>query len=148
MLFQLQNVFIINIIVTVIGVALFFMLNKPQKDFDPEVVSTTFNDVKGINDIKDELNFLVSYLKNPTAVFAKGAKIPHGVLLTGQPGCGKTLLAKAIAGEAHVPFYYASGAEFEEMYVGMGAKRIRALFEKARNSVFIFYYLVTCNYFY
>ena len=94
----------------------------------------TFKDVAGADEEKEELEEIVEFLKNP-AKFAKlGAKIPHGVLLMGPPGTGKTLLAKAVAGEAGVPFFSISGSDFVEMYVGVGASRVRDLFDTARKA--------------
>ena len=92
----------------------------------------TFNDVAGADEEKEELEEVVEFLKNPKEFEKLGAKIPHGVLLMGPPGTGKTLLAKAVAGEANVPFYSISGSDFVEMYVGVGASRVRDLFETAR----------------
>ncbi len=92
----------------------------------------TFKDVAGVKEAKQELHEIVEFLKEP-AKFAKlGAKIPHGVLLMGPPGTGKTLLARAVAGEASVPFFHISGSEFVEMFVGVGASRVRDLFKKAK----------------
>ena len=96
--------------------------------------SVTFKDVKGIDDCRNELEELVAFLMNPLRYKEVGARIPRGVLLTGQPGSGKTLLAKAIAGEAGVRFYYCSGSDFDEMFVGLGAKRIRELFAEAKKN--------------
>jgi cell division protease FtsH len=93
-----------------------------------------FEDVAGIEEAKEELQEVVSFLKNPEKFTAIGARIPKGVLLVGQPGTGKTLLAKAIAGEAGVPFFSISGSEFVEMFVGVGASRVRDLFRKAKES--------------
>lgn len=100
----------------------------------------TFADVAGADEEKEELEEIVEFLKNPAAFAKLGAKIPHGVLLMGPPGTGKTLLAKAVAGEAGVPFFSISGSDFVEMYVGVGASRVRDLFENARkaNSAIIF----------
>ena len=93
-----------------------------------------FRDVAGADEEKEELVEIVEYLKDPAKFTKLGAKIPHGVLLMGPPGTGKTLLAKAVAGEAGVPFYSISGSDFVEMYVGVGASRVRDLFETARKS--------------
>ena len=97
-------------------------------------VKVTFDDVAGADEEKEELEEVVEYLKNPAKFTRLGAKIPHGVLLIGPPGTGKTLLAKAVAGEAGVPFYSMSGSDFVEMYVGVGASRVRDLFDNARKS--------------
>ena len=94
----------------------------------------TFADVAGADEEKEELEECVEYLKNPSKFTHLGAKIPHGVLLVGPPGTGKTLLAKAVAGEAGVPFFSMSGSDFVEMYVGVGASRVRDLFNNARKS--------------
>jgi len=95
-------------------------------------IDVSFEDVKGVEEAKAELQEIVMYLKNPTKFTRLGGKLPRGLLLTGPPGTGKTLLAKAIAGEAEVPFFFSSGSQFEEVYVGLGAKRIRELFEAAK----------------
>jgi cell division protease FtsH len=91
----------------------------------------TFDDVAGVEEAKDELKEIVAFLKNPTDYGRLGARIPKGVLLVGPPGTGKTLLARAVAGEAGVPFFSISGSEFVEMFVGVGAARVRDLFEQA-----------------
>ncbi|MGA0198849.1 MAG: ATP-dependent zinc metalloprotease FtsH2, partial [Prochlorotrichaceae cyanobacterium] len=93
-----------------------------------------FDDVAGIEEAKEELQEVVTFLKKPERFTAVGARIPKGVLLVGQPGTGKTLLAKAIAGEAGVPFFSISGSEFVEMFVGVGASRVRDLFKKAKEN--------------
>lgn len=102
------------------------------KIVDPQDIDTSFADVKGCDEVKSELEEVVEYLKNPEKFDRLGAKLPKGVLLAGPPGTGKTLLARAVAGEAGVPFIQASGSEFEEMYVGVGSRRIRELFKMAR----------------
>lgn len=94
----------------------------------------TFADVAGANEAKEELEEIVDFLKDPKKFADMGAKIPKGVLLTGLPGTGKTLLAKAVAGEAGVPFFHMSGSEFVEMFVGVGASRVRDLFTKAKKA--------------
>jgi cell division protease FtsH len=93
----------------------------------------TFNDVAGAMEAKEEIKELVDFLKNPKQFFEMGARIPRGVLLVGEPGTGKTLLARAVAGEAKVPFFHTSGPEFEEMLVGAGAARVRDLFKRAKS---------------
>ena len=104
-----------------------------NKEIRPEEANDkTFEDVKGAAEAKGELLEIVEYLRDPGRFTRLGGKLPKGVLLMGPPGTGKTLLAKAIAGEAGVPFFYASGSEFEEMFVGVGARRIRDLFEAAK----------------
>ena len=94
----------------------------------------TFDDVAGVDEEKEELQEIVEFLKNPKKFTDMGARIPKGVLLVGQPGTGKTLLAKAVAGEAGVPFYIISGSDFVEMFVGVGASRVRDLFEQAKKN--------------
>lgn len=103
-----------------------------NKEVVPEKNVKTFKDVKGCDDAKQELEEVVEYLKNPSKFTRLGGKLPKGILLTGAPGTGKTLLAKAIAGEAGVPFFYRAGSEFEEMFVGVGARRVRSLFQAAK----------------
>jgi cell division protease FtsH len=92
----------------------------------------TFDDVAGVDEAKEELREIVSFLKDPATYGRLGARTPKGVLLVGPPGTGKTLLARAVAGEAGVPFFSISGSEFVEMFVGVGAARVRDLFEQAR----------------
>jgi cell division protease FtsH len=104
------------------------------KMFTKEDVTVTFNDVAGADEAKEEVAEIVEFLKNPTRFTRLGAKIPKGVLMIGPPGCGKTLLAKAIAGEAERPFFSISGSDFVEMFVGVGASRVRDLFRVARES--------------
>ncbi len=96
--------------------------------------TTTFNDVAGLKEAKVEIKEIVDFLKNPGTYTKLGAKIPKGVLLVGPPGTGKTLMARAVAGEAQVPFFSLSGSEFVEMFVGVGASRVRDLFKKAKES--------------
>uniref|UniRef100_A0A8D2QND7 ATP-dependent zinc metalloprotease YME1L1 n=1 Tax=Zosterops lateralis melanops TaxID=1220523 RepID=A0A8D2QND7_ZOSLA len=100
---------------------------------DPiQLKNVTFEHVKGVEEAKQELQEVVEFLKNPHKFTVLGGKLPKGILLVGPPGTGKTLLARAVAGEADVPFYYASGSEFDEMFVGVGASRIRSLFREAK----------------
>ncbi len=101
---------------------------------DKEKEKTTFKDVAGVKEAKEELEEIVDFLKHPTKYTAMGAKIPKGVVLVGGPGTGKTLLARAVAGEANVPFFSISGSEFVEMFVGVGASRVRDLFKKAKRN--------------
>jgi cell division protease FtsH len=96
--------------------------------------TVTFEDVAGVDEAKGELQEIVEFLKSPQKFTALGARIPRGVLLVGPPGCGKTLIARAVAGEAGVPFYSISGSEFVEMFVGVGASRVRDLFDQAKRN--------------
>ena len=105
---------------------------KQDSEVKAEKQTTTFNDVHGCDEAKEELQEVVEFLKNPEKFTDLGAKLPKGVLLVGPPGTGKTLLARAIAGEAGVPFFYMSGSEFDEIFVGVGAKRVRELFAAAK----------------
>ncbi len=104
------------------------------KMFSKEDVTVTFTDVAGADEAKEEVSEIVEFLRNPQRFSRLGAKIPKGVLLIGPPGCGKTLLAKAIAGEADRPFFSISGSDFVEMFVGVGASRVRDLFRSAREN--------------
>ena len=112
-----------------------FNIGKSQAQlFDKESeVKTTFNDVAGLEGAKEEVQEIVNFLKNPEKYTKLGGKIPRGALLVGPPGTGKTLLAKAVAGEAQVPFFSLSGSDFVEMFVGVGASRVRDLFKKAKD---------------
>ena len=117
--------------------------NKPgsfdPKEYNKDELSEqsikTFADVKGCDEAKEELQEIVAYLKNPDTFTKLGGKLPKGVLLSGPPGTGKTLLARAVAGEAGVPFFYRAGSEFEEMFVGVGSKRVRQLFSAAKKKM-------------
>ncbi len=106
-------------------------LQRPS-DIKPIVSNITFKDVAGIEEVKEELEEIIDFLKNPRKYLSFGIRMPRGVLLVGPPGVGKTLIAKAVAGEAGVPFFYQSGASFVQIYVGMGAKRVRELFKRAK----------------
>ncbi len=132
-----------------VGVFIFFMLRGVQgansramsfgqstaKDFKPDEKNrTTFKDVAGAKEAKEELKEIVEFLRFPKKFHELGAKIPRGVLLLGAPGTGKTLLARSVAGEAKVPFFHMSGSEFVEMFVGVGASRVRSLFDKAKKN--------------
>ena len=129
-----------TILPTILMVVLFVLLIQMQGlgdkgkvyEADEENVKTTFDDVAGLDEEKQEMIEIVNFLKNPEEFYKMGAKIPKGVLLCGQPGTGKTLIAKAIAGEADVPFISMSGSEFTEMFAGLGASRVRKLFDKAK----------------
>ena len=130
----------LNLLPTIMIVILFVILFKMQglgdkgKVYDAESEKTgiTFKDVAGLDEEKSELIEIVNFLKEPKKFQEMGAKIPRGILLYGKPGTGKTLIAKAIAGEAGVPFISMSGSEFIEMFAGLGASRVRKLFEKAK----------------
>ncbi len=105
-----------------------------HKTMTKEMTGITFKDVAGIEEAKTEVTEIIEFLKNPKKFTRLGGRIPRGVLLSGQPGCGKTLLAKAIAGEADVPFFSISGSDFVEMFVGVGASRVRDLFKQAKDA--------------
>ena len=119
-------------------ILLFFLLRKlfgsfkKEEPYKPATSNVCFNDVAGIDEVKSQLEEIVIFLKDPKKYHSKGARMPKGVLLSGAPGTGKTLLAKALAGEAGVPFFQVSGSSFEEMFVGIGASRVRKLFEAAK----------------
>ena len=116
------------------GPQIFNMGKSKAKEMEKIFSDVTFADVAGIEEAKQELKEVVDFLKEPEKFKKIGAKIPKGVLLLGEPGTGKTLLAKAVAGEAKVPFFSMSGSEFVEMFVGVGASRVRDLFNKARKN--------------
>ena len=107
---------------------------KSRAKLNQEGGKTTFKDVAGLNEEKEEVKELIDFLKSPKKFQKLGARIPKGVLLVGPPGTGKTLLAKAVAGEAKVPFYYISGSDFVELFVGVGASRVRDMFKQAKAS--------------
>lgn len=139
---------LINIlpIVLLIGFAVFFLNkqmagNKNSIDFGKSKAKlstdknkVTFKDVAGLKEEKEEVSELIDFLKNPKKFQKLGARIPKGVLLMGPPGTGKTLLARAVAGEANVPFYYISGSDFVELFVGIGASRVRDMFQQAKRN--------------
>lgn len=108
------------------------MKNNETSAINSVISEVKFKDVAGISEVKDELIEIVDFLKNPSKYKNFGIKLPKGILMAGPPGVGKTLIAKAVAGEAGVPFFYQSGATFAEVYVGVGAKRVRELFAKAK----------------
>ncbi|VDK20259.1 unnamed protein product [Taenia asiatica] len=145
--FHSISMLIIRVITIGLGAALvFFLIRSPErglgggfsKIFDSTIASfadnvdARFADVQGCDEVKKELEDIVEFLRNPEKFSKLGAKLPKGVLLVGPPGVGKTLLARAVAGEAQVPFLYVSGSNFEEMFVGMGASRVRQLFSAAK----------------
>ena len=116
------------------GRILSFGKSRARQVMPEEAQRVTFKDVAGVDEAKDELQEVIEFLKDPKKFQRLGGKIPKGVLLLGPPGCGKTLLAKAVAGEAGVPFFSISGSDFVEMFVGVGASRVRDLFEQAKKS--------------
>ncbi|MFA6388746.1 MAG: ATP-dependent metallopeptidase FtsH/Yme1/Tma family protein, partial [Patescibacteria group bacterium] len=134
--------------VIVIGVVLWLMLRQvqgvnnrammfgkvlmPDQDKKNKKTQVAFKDIAGAKEAKNELEEVVDFLRQPQKYTELGAKVPRGVLLIGPPGTGKTLLARAVAGEAKVPFFHISGSEFVEMFVGVGASRVRDLFKKAK----------------
>ena len=140
--------FLINILpmVIIVGVGFYFITKQmgsgsKSMDFGRSKArlsggetKVTFKDVAGLEEEKEEMSELIDFLKNPKKFQKMGARIPKGVLLVGPPGTGKTLLAKAVAGEANVPFYFISGSEFVELFVGVGASRVRDMFKQAKQS--------------
>ncbi|KAK2507741.1 hypothetical protein MC885_018276 [Smutsia gigantea] len=128
---SLRRTRLILFVLLLFGIYGFF--KNPFLSVDPvQMKNVTFEHVKGVEEAKQELQEVVEFLKNPQKFTVLGGKLPKGILLVGPPGTGKTLLARAVAGEADVPFYYASGSEFDEMFVGVGASRIRNLFREAK----------------
>ena len=135
-------------ILIILAVALFFMRQmqggaggkggpmafgrSKAKLLSEDQIKTTFADVAGVDEAKEDVQELVEFLKDPGKFQKLGGHIPRGILMVGQPGTGKTLLAKAIAGEAKVPFFSISGSDFVEMFVGVGASRVRDMFEQAK----------------
>ncbi len=144
----------VNILGTLIPLALFFLLwwflmkrmgggggsqaftftKSPARIYDSNTKKITFKDVAGVEESKEELKSVVDFLKNPQSFNTLGARMPKGILLVGPPGTGKTLLARAVAGEADVPFYHISGSDFVELFVGVGAARVRDLFTQAKQN--------------
>ena len=123
------------LLVLLVGMTMLMMRgNRFSKKVKPVDSTTKFADVAGIDEIRDEVIEIADYLRDPSYYEKMGAKLPKGIVLYGPPGTGKTLLAKAVAGEAGVPFFSASGSEFVEVYVGVGARRIRDLFQAARKA--------------
>lgn len=125
--------------VLIISIIIYFAVsfnNKTKKysEHNEETVKVKFKDIAGNQEAKNDMEFLVQFLKDPKKYEDMGAKLPKGVVLYGPPGTGKTLMAKAVAGEAGVPFYSAAGSDFIEMYAGLGAKRVRDLFAKAKEN--------------
>ncbi len=114
------------------GGGIFSVGKSKAKLYDKTNINVTFKDVAGLQEAKQEIEEIVHFLKDPSKYTALGGKIPKGALLVGPPGTGKTLLAKAVAGEAHVPFFSMSGSDFVEMFVGVGASRVRDLFAQAK----------------
>jgi len=127
-------VIIVVLLVSILGESSSFrrVLIGRTHEVHPEEIDVTFNDVKGAQEAKKELQEVVEFLRNPDKFSHVGGKLPKGVLLVGPPGTGKTLLARAVAGEAGVPFFHASGPEFDEVFVGQGARRVRDLFAQAK----------------
>jgi len=149
-----ENGFFTNLLINLAPILLFFAIwlwlsrravgrgmggpmsigKSKAKLLDPEEISITFEDVAGVDEAKEDLQEVVEFLEDPSKFERLGGKIPKGVLLVGPPGTGKTLLAKAVSGEAGVPFFHLSGSDFVEMFVGVGASRVRDMFEQAKKN--------------
>lgn len=131
-----SGIFFNIVVISLIVYFVFSFRNKSQKynEHNEETVKVKFKDIAGNEEAKNDMEFLVQFLKDPKRYEDMGAKLPKGVVLYGPPGTGKTLMAKAVAGEAGVPFYSAAGSDFIEMYAGLGAKRVRELFAKAKEN--------------
>lgn len=128
----LRTILVYALIIFAVTKLMSRITNGKDSDIKPVESKVRFSDVAGIDEEKAQLEEIVSFLKHPQKYLSSGAKIPRGVLLNGAPGTGKTLLAKAIAGESGVPFFQVNGSSFEEKYVGVGASRVRDLFSKAK----------------
>ena len=140
--------FIMNVLplVLIVGLSIYFLskqmgsanksmdFGKSRARLSEDTKKVTFKQVAGLDEEKEEVQELIDFLKNPKKFTAMGARIPKGVLLQGPPGTGKTLLAKAVAGEANVPFYFISGSDFVELFVGVGASRVRDMFKQAKHN--------------
>ena len=140
------NTVVVFLPIILLGVVFWFVFRQAQgsnnsamsfgkskaRMFTGDQPTVTFEDVAGVEEAKEDLKEVVEFLREPEKFIALGARIPKGVLLVGQPGTGKTLMAKAVSGEAGVPFFSISGSEFVEMFVGVGASRVRDLFEQAK----------------
>ena len=140
--------FLVNVLplVLIVGIGIYFIskqmgsanksmdFGKSKARLNEDKNKVTFKEVAGLDEEKEEVQELIDFLKNPKKFTAMGARIPKGVLLQGPPGTGKTLLAKAVAGEANVPFYYISGSDFVELFVGVGASRVRDMFKQAKHN--------------
>ena len=113
------------------------LVNQKLKLLTEKQGRVTFKDVAGVDEAKEELEEVVEYLKSPIKFQRLGGKIPKGVLLVGPPGTGKTLIARAVAGEANVPFFTISGSDFVEMFVGVGASRVRDMFEQGKKMLLV-----------
>lgn len=131
-----SGIFFNIVVISLIVYFVFSFRKKSQKynEHNEETVKVKFKDIAGNEEAKKDMEFLVQFLKDPKRYEDMGAKLPKGVVLYGPPGTGKTLMAKAVAGEAGVPFYSAAGSDFIEMYAGLGAKRVRELFAKAKEN--------------